>query len=153
MRNDVIYRKPLYEDLRRTREALVASGAPFLASVMEKAIKCLEEQPPALACKNGPPAPARETPADRVAVYADALATFGVETQLTVALEEMSELQKEICKALRGFTHPAELAEELADVTIMLEQLRIIFSIGPAVDQMVGHKLARLRQRIDDAKS
>lgn len=142
MRDDVIYRKPLFEDLRRIREALVAAGDPFLASVMEKAIKCLEEQPQAVTI-----------PADRVAVYNDALATFGTETQLTVALEEMSELQKEVCKALRGFTHPAELAEELADVTIMLEQLRLIFSIGPAVDQMVGRKLARLRQRIEAAKS
>lgn len=153
MRDDVIYRKPLFEDLQRIRETLVAAGDPFLASIMEKAIKCLEEQPPAMACKDGPSAPAREIPADRVAVYNDALATFGTETQLTVALEEMSELQKEICKALRGFTHPAELAEELADVTIMLEQLRLIFSIGPAVDQMVGRKLARLRQRIDATKS
>ena len=55
-------------------------------------------------------------------------------------------------KALRGFVHPAQLAEEVADATIMLEQLRYIFSIGPAVDKMVDHKIDRLRQRINDTK-
>lgn len=59
---------------------------------------------------------------------------------------------KEVCKALRGFTHPAQVAEEIADATIMLEQLRYIFNVGPAVDQMVDRKIARLVQRIHDAK-
>lgn len=64
---------------------------------------------------------------DRLKVYADALETFGAEVQLAVALEEMSELQKELCKALRGFVRPAHVAEELADAAIMLEQIRYIF--------------------------
>lgn len=89
---------------------------------------------------------------ERQKVYADALETFGVNTQLVVALEELSEIQKEVCKALRGFTHPAQVAEEIADATIMLEQLRYIFQVGPAVDQMVDRKIARLVQRINDAK-
>lgn len=92
------------------------------------------------------------TKEERIKVYAAALETFGTDTQLVVALEELSEIQKEVCKALRGFTHPAQLAEEVADATIMLEQLRYIFSIGPAVDKMVDHKIDRLRQRINDAK-
>ena len=64
---------------------------------------------------------------ERLKVYADALETFGPEVQLAVALEEMSELQKELCKALRGFVHPFHVAEELADAAIMLEQIRYIF--------------------------
>lgn len=92
------------------------------------------------------------TKEERLEVYAAALETFGTDTQLVVALEELSEIQKEVCKALRGFVHPAQLAEEVADATIMLEQLRYIFSIGPAVDKMVDHKIDRLRQRIEDAK-
>ena len=67
------------------------------------------------------------TKEERLKVYADALETFGPEVQLAVALEEMSELQKELCKALRGFVHPAHMAEELADAAIMLEQIRYIF--------------------------
>lgn len=90
---------------------------------------------------------------ERAKVYADALATFGAELQLIVALEEMSELQKEICKALRGDIHPAHLAEELADATIMLEQVRQIFSINEPVCRMMDSKIVRLRQRIETAKA
>ena len=89
---------------------------------------------------------------ERLKVYAAALEAFGTDAQLVVALEELSEIQKEVCKALRGFTHPAQVAEEIADATIMLEQLRYIFQVGPAVDQMVDRKIARLVQRIHDAK-
>lgn len=67
---------------------------------------------------------------ERLKVYAAALETFGPEVQLIVALEEMGELQKELCKALRGFVHPANVAEELADAGIMLEQIRYIFRDG-----------------------
>ena len=90
---------------------------------------------------------------ERAKVYADALATFGAEVQLVVALEEMSELQKEICKALRGDIHPAHLAEEVADATIMLEQVRQIFSINEPVCNMIDSKITRLRQRIEEAKA
>lgn len=38
---------------------------------------------------------------DRRLVYANALAKFGERGQLVVALEELSECQKEICKILR----------------------------------------------------
>ena len=90
---------------------------------------------------------------ERATVYADALTTFGANMQLIVALEEMSEVQKEICKALRGDIHPAHLAEEVADATIMLEQVRQIFSINEPVCRMMDSKIVRLRQRIEDAKA
>lgn len=90
---------------------------------------------------------------ERSKVYADAIATFGVGLQLIVALEEMSEVQKEICKALRGKLHPEHLAEEIADATIMLEQVRQIFNVNEQVCEMMDSKVVRLRQRIDDAKA
>ena len=93
------------------------------------------------------------TPEERAKVYADALTTFGANCQLVVALEEMSELQKEICKALRGNLNPMHLAEEVADATIMLEQVQQIFLIHNAVGHMMDSKIVRLRQRIDDAKA
>ncbi|MBO5953305.1 MAG: hypothetical protein J6Q53_04195 [Oscillospiraceae bacterium] len=93
------------------------------------------------------------TPEARAKVYADAIATFGANCQLVVALEEMSELQKEICKALRGDIHPAHLAEEVADATIMLEQVRQIFSINKPVCEMMDSKILRLRERIKCAKA
>ena len=89
---------------------------------------------------------------ERAKVYADALSTFGPNMQLIVALEEMSELQKEITKALRGNLHPMHLAEEVADATIMLEQLRQIFNINEEVCDMMDQKIARLALRVEDAK-
>lgn len=89
---------------------------------------------------------------ERSKVYADAAATFGTTCQLVVALEEMSELQKEICKALRGEMNLAHLAEELADATIMLEQLRQMFNMNEPVCIMMDNKIIRLRQRIAYAK-
>ena len=61
-------------------------------------------------------------------VYIDAVNHFGVDSQLIVAIEEMAELTKELTKYKRGLGTTAGIAEELADVEIMLEQLRYIFS-------------------------
>ena len=85
---------------------------------------------------------------ERAQVYSDALDTFGVGMQLIVALEELSELQKEITKALRGDLNPLHLAEEVADATIMLEQVRQIFNINEPVCEMMDSKIIRLRKNI-----
>lgn len=85
---------------------------------------------------------------ERAKVYADALATFGTGMQLIVALEEMSELQKEITKALRGNPNPMHLAEELADATIMLEQVRQMFNLNEPVCEMMDSKIIRLQKNI-----
>lgn len=45
-----------------------------------------------------------------------ALDTYGSALQIVVMMEEMSELQKELCKYLRGKYSPANIAEEIADV-------------------------------------
>lgn len=90
---------------------------------------------------------------ERAKVYTDALETFGAGAQLVVALEEMSEVQKEICKALRGEPNALHLAEEVADATIMLEQVRQIFGINAEVCKAMDAKVARLRNRVDAAKN
>ena len=87
---------------------------------------------------------------ERAKVYADALATYGTGLQLIVALEELSELQKEICKALRGKINLENLTEEVADATIMLEQVRQIFKINEDVCAVMDSKILRLQQRIED---
>lgn len=84
----------------------------------------------------------------RVEVYAKALEHFGEENQLTVALEEMSECQKEICKFLRGYGNAGHLAEEVADSLIMLEQVIYIFGLDEMVGQEVDRKIQRLEDRI-----
>lgn len=44
---DIISRKKTLADLWEIREALVAAGDPFFASVLDRAIKCVEQQPDA----------------------------------------------------------------------------------------------------------
>lgn len=90
---------------------------------------------------------------ERAKVYTDALETFGATTQLVVALEELSEAQKEICKVLRGEGSTLHLAEEVADATIMLEQIRQIFGVNPWVCEAMDAKVLRLRQRVEEEKA
>lgn len=86
---------------------------------------------------------------ERCAVYSNALDVFGGDTQLTVAVEELSECQKEICKFLRGDGDLEHLAEEVADATIMLEQVRIMFDINDATCRHMDAKIKRLKKRIE----
>ena len=89
---------------------------------------------------------------ERAKVYTDALSTFGANHQLIVALEELSEVQKEICKALRGQRNSMHLAEEVADATIMLEQVRQMFNINEPVCEIMDQKIERLAYRVEVAK-
>ena len=86
----------------------------------------------------------------RAKTYQEAINTFGPENQEEVAVEEMAELTKEICKNWRGKDNRAAIAEEIADVTIMLEQLRIIFDVNNAVCDYMDAKIERLHMRIQE---
>lgn len=57
---------------------------------------------------------------------------YGEGHQLNIAIEEMSELTKEICKYFRDpvkVKHYDAIMEELADVLIMCRQIQMIFGI------------------------
>ena len=90
---------------------------------------------------------------ERAKVYDKAKGMFGTAHQLIVAVEEMSEIQKEICKALRGEVNLPNLAEEVADATIMLEQIRLLFDINDEVGGIMDAKVERLRQNIQKTKT
>jgi hypothetical protein len=67
-----------------------------------------------------------------------------------MVLEEMSELAKELCKSFRpGGTTLDKIADECADVTIMLQQLRIIFDMNDQVCEHMDAKAERLMGRIE----
>lgn len=88
---------------------------------------------------------------ERAQVCNAAIDTYGSRLQLIVAIEEMAELTKEICKFNRGKVDTSAIAEEIADVTIMLEQLKIIFDCGDEVEKQVDYKLKRLWARMEQA--
>ena len=81
-------------------------------------------------------------------LYGKALATYGLEKQLIVAVEEMAELQKELTKILRGTGDIDHLVEEVADCEIMLEQIRYFYGLGLSVETVKELKLKRLEKRL-----
>ena len=89
---------------------------------------------------------------DRKKVYQAALNKWGVDLQTMMAVEEMSELTKEICKIKRGKMDMDALADEIADVTIMLEQLREIYGLNDAVFDHMDAKILRLQSRVGGAE-
>lgn len=84
----------------------------------------------------------------RESVYTNALIAYGETCQLVVAIEELSECQKEICKYLRGYGNAGNLAEEIADATIMLEQLQYILGLNNQVCKKMDEKINRLDERL-----
>lgn len=84
--------------------------------------------------------------------YIEAIKTFGALPQMVVAIEECSELQKEIAKIIRKKGNLTNLAEEIADVEIMLEQLKLIFTIHDKVIEQKGEKIKGLKQTIEKYK-
>ena len=70
--------------------------------------------------------------------------------QTVMVFEEMAELQKELCKSLRGQDNRGYIAEEIADVRIMLDQMVILHGCTVAVDAWRQVKLGRLEKRLSD---
>ena len=88
-------------------------------------------------------------------IIEDAVATYGPLMQMVVAIEELSELQKELAKCIRnGYLERQTLAmnhalaEEMADVEIMLMQLYYMAGNEKTVDEISESKLKRLANRI-----
>jgi ubiquinone biosynthesis protein UbiJ len=77
-----------------------------------------------------------------------AIRTFGDVAQEEVAIEECSELIQAISHKHRGREH--NIAEEIADVEIMLEQLKIINNCRDEVAKIHKQKIERLYNRVFD---
>ena len=85
------------------------------------------------------------------AVLKQAIETYGAEAQLNVAIEEFSELIKEICNHKRYMDNTKAIIEEMADCYIMLEQMKMIFGFGSTViPDAMDKKIKRLKSRITD---
>ncbi|MBQ9662221.1 MAG: hypothetical protein IJV40_03600 [Oscillospiraceae bacterium] len=87
---------------------------------------------------------------NRDKIYAVAIKEYGKMEQLGVLIEEMSELQKEVCKLVfRGAGNMNHVAEEAADVVIMLEQLDLMFpGIKDAIAEHRDRKVRRLAENL-----
>ena len=74
---------------------------------------------------------------------------YGTAHQKQKILEELGELIVELTREQDGRTTDARIREELADVIIMAEQLRIIYC-AEMVDRWIEKKLARLQERMKE---
>lgn len=79
-----------------------------------------------------------------MSVYDRIIANNGYVLQKIVAIEELSELQKEITKDLRGNANDEHIAEGMADVEIMLEQLKIMYDNNDNVKRYKELKIRRI---------
>lgn len=78
-----------------------------------------------------------------------AIEVYGADLQKQVAIEEMAELTKEICKDFRGSGNKERIIGEIADVQIMLSQLMIIYDFKDwELSGEMASKLARLSERL-----
>ena len=75
-----------------------------------------------------------------------AIEKFGATEQENLAIEECSELIQAVSHKHRGREH--NIAEEIADVEIMLDQLRIINDCFYDVANIKEIKLERLEERL-----
>lgn len=80
-----------------------------------------------------------------------ALRKYGVDAQDDIAIEEMSELTKAIIKNRRykTFSTIENLYEELADVSIMLEQMMMSLD-KDRVQVYINQKLERFNERLGE---
>lgn len=85
-----------------------------------------------------------------------AIECYGQTTQTIVAIEELSELQKELCKVLRSIRTgegygKSRMVEEVADVTIMLWQVEEMYKLDrEEINGVINYKLERLKKRLEE---
>ena len=79
-----------------------------------------------------------------------AIEKYGKELQTVVAIEELSELIKELTKNIRGKNNHDAIVEEIADVYIMLDQVMMMNDIwlNDVVEKM-HEKLNRLKEMMN----
>lgn len=81
-------------------------------------------------------------------LYRAAFDVYGEVTQIIVGIEELSELQKELCKHYRGFDNIDKIAEETADaLMVIFEQIECL-GIHNAVSEKFKEKACRLAERL-----
>lgn len=85
---------------------------------------------------------------EREEIYEKLFDEYG-KMQVIVAIEELSELQKELCKCLRNKDSTINLLEEIADVKIMLEQIISIYGLcEEEIEYIIDKKIERTKERL-----
>lgn len=103
-------------------------------------------------------------------LFLECIEFWGAPAQVLIAIEELAELQVALVKGLRcdpSASARAAIAEELADVKIMIQQIEVMYDLPDLYiygDLKKGHfsklvedhrqrKLQRLRERLETDKA
>lgn len=86
---------------------------------------------------------------ERKAVYQEAIERYGVNHQLNKFDEELGEFLAEYGRMRNGTGNYVKFADELADLSIMLEQLRLIYGLNDLVCEHMDMKILRLQSRLE----
>lgn len=89
---------------------------------------------------------------DEIDLYRKALEKWGTDAQVGMATEELAECIVALRHGLRGKASKEEIASEIADVEIMMAQMRIVVG-AHIVDRQKSLKLEKLRKLIEEAKT
>ena len=85
---------------------------------------------------------------DENTIYRLATSKLGNKLQITMFIEELSELTQELCKDLKGEGDKKAMIEGLADIQIKINQLKIMYDCNEEFLDAKRIKLERLKQRI-----
>lgn len=83
-----------------------------------------------------------------VKILIQAVETYGKANQVDKAIEEMSELTKALLKERQKAGSVNDIIEEIADVSIMLAQLLVIFEANTVFEDYVSFKIKRLKHKL-----
>jgi hypothetical protein len=78
---------------------------------------------------------------------------YGQSYEMVVAIEELSELTKELCKDMRDQGDEEAIAEEMAEVEIVLAHLKLIYKNADMVAEWRGRKLRELEQMLREEQN
>jgi hypothetical protein len=84
--------------------------------------------------------------------YQKAVKHYGGDNTIYKAVEAQSRLTLGLMRHENGENNVDEIAESIATVQVMLEQLKELFNVHSVVREHVGRKINRLERNIKDAK-
>lgn len=86
---------------------------------------------------------------ERKHLYDDVIKKFGLSRQTFMVMEECGELLNILAKAMRNRAKRDEIITELADVSIMVEQMAFFYGEREFIDEK-RRKLLRLKKRLEN---
>lgn len=84
----------------------------------------------------------------RIELYQKALSKWGEEAQLNMVYEEVGELLTALSRFKRGRANHYDVMTELADVSIMIEQMATLMSYEDFEEEK-EYKLNRLKEKLE----